>query len=435
MRYEAIPPQLFQYNRQRFMRQMKSRSVAIFHSNDLLPRNGDQYYPFRQNSDLFYLSGLDQPEAVLVLYPNCPKDGHEEIAFIKRSNEHIAVWEGHKYTKEEARKISGIQKVYWLDEMERVLNELILLADRIYVNSNENDRYESDVMNRDLRHTHQLMRKFPTHKYHRSQPVLKKLAMIKSEPEIAIISKACQITGQAFRRVLEFTQPGVREYEVEAEIIHEFIRGGANGHGYNPIIAAGKNNCVLHYNDNNQVCKDGDLLLLDFGAEYANYTADLSRTIPVSGRFTRRQRQVYDAVLRVMRAATQMLVPGTLMEEYQKEVAKIMEGELLGLGLISKQDIANQNPEKPAYKKFFMHGTSHHLGLDVHDLGLRYAPVQEGMVFTCEPGIYIPEEGFGIRLEDDILVTDHGPLNLMADIPVEAEEIEELMNVKKQVLG
>ncbi len=429
MKYDPIPAGLFKLNRMRFARQMKPKSVAIFHSNDLMPRNGDQYFPFRQNSDLFYMSGLDQPEAVVVMFPNCIKDDFEEIAFIKKTNDYIATWEGHLYTKEEATRVSGIKKIFWLEDMENVLNELILLATRIYVNSNENDRYKSDVLSRDLRFTHELMKKYPTHKYHRSQPILKKLAMIKSEIEIALIQRACDITNRAFRRVLEFTRPGVKEYEVEAEIIHEFIRSGASGHGYTPIIASGKDSCILHYNDNNKVCQGGDVLLMDFGAEYANYTADLSRTIPVNGRFTKRQRAVYDAVLRVMNQATDLLVPGGTIEEYHKEVGLMMQSELLGLKLITKSDVDKQDPKRPAYKKYFMHGTSHHLGLDVHDLGNRYAPFQDGMVFTCEPGIYIPEEGFGIRLENDILVTDQNPINLMKDIPVEAEEIEELMNV------
>ncbi len=429
MKYETIPAGLFKLNRMRFARQMKPKSIAIFHSNDLMPRNGDQYFPFRQNSDLFYLSGLDQPEAIVVMFPNCIKDGFEEIAFIKKTNDYIARWEGHLYTKEEARRISGIEKIYWLEDLDTILSELILLATRIYVNSNENDRYKSDVTNRDLRFTHELLKKYPTHKYHRSQPILKKLAMIKSEIEVALIQRACDITKNAFSRVLEFTRPGVKEYEVEAEIIHEFIRNGANGHGYIPIIASGKDSCILHYTDNNKVCRDGEILLMDFGAEYANYTADLSRTIPVNGRFSTRQRKVYDAVLNVMKQATELLVPGGTIEEYHKEVGKMMESELLDLKLLTPSDIKKQDPKYPAYKKYFMHGTSHHLGLDVHDLGNRYAPFQAGMIFTCEPGIYIPEEGFGIRLENDILVTDEHPIDLMKDIPVEAEEIEEIMNV------
>lgn len=428
MKYKQLNPDLFKLNRRRFARKMKSDSIAIFHSNDMMPRNGDQFFPFHQNSDLFRLSGLDQEETVIVLFPDCIKEGFQELAFIKRSNEHIAIWDGHKYTKEEARATSGIEKVFWLDEMDNILNELIILAKRIYINSNENDRFHSDVPSRNLRFASKLMERYPLHKYHRAQPILKSMAMIKSSYEIEAIQMACDITDKAFRRVLDFVKPGVMEYEVEAEIIHEFIRNRATGHAYTPIIASGENACVLHYCENNRPCKDGDILLMDFGAEYANYAADLSRSIPVSGQFTTRQRAVYDAVLHVMKEATKMLVPGFTIEEYHKEVGKMMESQLLNLKLIDKTDIKNQDPKWPAYKKYFMHGTSHHLGLDVHDLGDRYAPIQAGMVFTCEPGIYIPQEKLGIRLEDDILVTDDGPINLMANIPLEAEEIETLMN-------
>ena len=428
MKYKPLNPELFRLNRRRFTRQMKPDSIAIFHSNDMMPRSGDQFFPFRQNSALFSMSGLDQEETVVVLFPDCVKDGFQEIAFIKKTTERIAIYDGQKFTKEQATKISGIQKVFWLDELDKVLNELILLSKRIYVNLNENDYYRSDVVSRNLRFAKQLKERYPAHKYHRSGPILKKMAMIKSKYEINAIDKACEITEKAFRRVLEFVKPGVMEYEVEAEIIHEFIRNRANGHAYTPIVASGKNSCILHYVDNNQICQDGDLVLMDFGAEYANYAADMTRVIPVNGQFSDRQKAVYKSVLKVMQEATQMLVPGTMMDDYHKEVGKMMEKELLNLKLISKTDIKNQDPEKPAYKKYFMHGTSHHLGLDVHDLGNQHVPIQAGMVFTCEPGIYIPEEEIGIRLENDILVTDHGPVNLMASIPVEVEEIEELMN-------
>ena len=430
MKYDPINPDLFRLNRKRFVRAMKPDSIAIFHSNDMMPRNGDQFYPFHQNSDLFYLSGLNQEECILVLFPDCPKDGFHEVIFTKKTNQYISVWEGHKYTKEEASAVSGIQKVVWLEDMEPILNELILLAKRIYLNSNENDRFHSDVPTRDIRMAKETMARYPYHKYHRSQPIMKKLAMIKSQYEIDLLANACDITEKAFRRVLNFMKPGVMEYEVEAEIIHEFIRNKANGHAYNPIIASGKNACVLHYNENNKECKDGDVILMDFGAEYANYAADLTRSIPVNGTFTDRQKAVYNAVLDVMNRATKLLVPGITIEEYHKEVGHIMESHLVDLNLITKSDISNQNPKVPAYKKYFMHGTSHHLGLDVHDLANRYAPVQAGMVFTVEPGIYIPEEGLGIRLENDIVVTDNGPVNLMANIPVELEEIEELMNAQ-----
>ena len=428
MRYQPINPELFKLNRRRFTRKMLPDSIAIFHSNDLMPRNGDTFHPFRQNSDLFYLSGLDQEETVVVLFPDCVKEGFQEIAFIKRTDEFIAIWEGEKLTKEKATAISGIQKVYWLDQMDNILNELILLSKRIYVNPNENDRFNSAVEDRNLRFAKALQQRYPLHKYHRSQPILKKLAMIKSPLEIEIMERAINITGDAFKRVLEFVQPGVMEYEVEAEVTHQFIKSGANGHAYEPILASGANSCVLHYVKNNQKCKEGDLLLMDFGAEYANYAADLSRTIPVSGQFTDRQRKVYDAVLSVMNGAKELLVPGTILEDYHKEVGKMMESALLDLKLLTPSDIEKQDPSYPAYKKYFMHGTSHHLGLDVHDLANRYDPIQAGMVFTCEPGIYIREEGIGIRLENDILVTDAGPVDLMANIPIEAEEIEELMN-------
>lgn len=428
MRYPTINSELFKLNRKRFTRKMLPESIAIFYSNDLMPRNGDTFYPFRQNSDLFYLCGLDQAETILVLFPDCIKEGFQEVAFIKRTNEFTAIWEGEKLTKEKARELSGIERVYWLDEQKHILNELILLAKRIYVNPNENDWFHSEVETKNLRAAKELQQRYPVHKYHRSQPILKKLAMIKSTYEVDLIQSAVDITGDAFKRVLEYVKPGVMEYEVEAEITHEFIRKRANGHAYEPIVASGANSCVLHYINNNQQCQDGDLLLMDFGAEYANYAADLSRTIPVNGQFTKRQREVYEAVLKVLKAAREMLVPGMMLEDYHLEIGKMMESALIDLKLLSKTDISQQDPSFPAYKKYFMHGVSHHLGLDVHDLANRYAPIQAGMVFTCEPGIYIREERIGIRLENDILVTDGGPIDLMANVPIEAEEIEELMN-------
>lgn len=428
MKYQPHHPDLYRLNRRRFTSQMKPDSIAIFHSNDLKHRNGDQFYPFRQNSALFSLSGLDQEETVVVLFPDCAKENHQEVAFIKKTSKQAAIYDGQKYSKEEAAKISGIEKIYWLDDMDKVLNEMIFLANRIYVNTNENEYYRSEVDSRNMRFTKKLQAKYPAHEYHRSGPILKQLSMIKSHYEIQAIQEACDITEKAFRRVLEYTQPGVMEYEIEAEIIHEFIRNRANGHAYSPIVASGKNACILHYNDNNQICMEGDVLLLDFGAEYGNYAADLTRSIPVSGQFSPRQKAVYKAVLKTMKEAIQMLVPGTMLDEYHKEVGKMMESELLQLKLITKTDIKNQDPDNPTYKKYFMHGTSHHLGLDVHDLASRYAPIQAGMVFTVEPGIYIPAENLGIRIENDILVTDNEPLDLMANIPLEVEAIEELMN-------
>ncbi len=428
MRYAPINPQLFQLNRNRFIRKMQPDSIAIFYSNDKMPRTGDTTFPFRQNNGLFYLSGLDQEDTVVVLFPDCIKEGFQEVAFIQRPDERKLTWEGELLSKEDAKAISGIEKVFYVDEMEGILRELILLAKRVYLNVPEQDRFQATVPSRDKRMAKVLMESFPLHKYHRIQPILRKLQMTKTQEELDLIKEAIAITGKAFGRVLEFVRPDVWEFEVEAEITCELIRNRANGHAYEPIVASGKNACVLHYTKNNQLCKSGDLLLMDFGAEYANYAADLSRTIPVNGQFTERQRKVYEAALNVFKFARQGLVPGVTLEEYQKEVGKQMESELLGLGLLDKTDIKNQPEERPAYEKYFMHGVSHHLGLDVHDLSNRYDPFQAGMLFTCEPGIYIQEENLGIRLENDILITDEGPVDLMDHIPIEAEAIEELMN-------
>jgi len=427
MKYPPLSTELYQLNRKRFIREMKPNTVAIFNSSDMMPRSGDQFFPFRQNAGVLYLCGIDQEETMLVLYPDCKREGFQEMLLIKRTNEHIAVWEGHKYTKEEAQATSGIEKVLFLDEAEGFLNELILLSDNVYLNINENDRYVSAVETRDHRYAKYLRDRYPAHTLLRAQPILKKLQMIKSQWEVDATQRAIDVTGNAFQRVAQFARPGVHEYEIEAEIIHEFIRSGMTGHAYSPIIASGKNACVLHYVENKQVCRKGEVILMDFGCEYANYNADMTRCLPVSGTFTQRQRAVYNAVLRVMKEATVMLVPGTTLEEYNKEVGKIMESELLSLGLISRDDVEKQSKETPAYKKYFMHGTSHHLGLDVHDIGLRYEPFRAGMLFTCEPGIYIPEEGLGIRLENNLVITDHGAIDLFKNIPIEAEAIEEMM--------
>lgn len=431
MRYNTVNPTLFKENRARFVAQMKPNSIAIIHSSDMMSRNGDTHFPYRQSSDLFYLTGLDQEEVVLVLFPDCPRGNQfKEIIFTKETNEHIAVWEGYKYTKKDASKTSGVGSVYWLDEMQPLFNELILLAETIYVNTNENDRAAMDYPSRDVRHALALKKEYVGHNFERAQPILKNLRMIKSQVEIDLMQKACDITNNAFRRVLATTQPGITEYEVEANVIYEFMRGGAAGHAYTPIIAGGSNACVLHYIANDQVLKDGDLMLMDFGAEYANYAADMSRTIPVNGRFTARQKAVYNAVLNVKKEAEGLLVLGNNLADYHQEVGKIMESELIALGLLNKEAVRQQDPSRPLYKKYFMHGTSHHLGLDVHDLCHRYVGFEAGMVFTCEPGIYIPEENIGIRIEDDLVVTNSKPLNLMADIPIEVEEIEELMQAK-----
>jgi len=431
MKYQPLSPELFQHNRKRFVAEMKPGTVAIFNANDMMPRSGDQYHVFRQNAGLYWLTGIDQEETMLLLFPGCPREEHEEVLLIRRTNEHLAVWEGHKYTKEEAKAASGIQKVYFLDEAEQVLNELILLSEGIYLNLNENDRFLSPVEYRDLRYAHDIQCRYPAHAIHRAQPILKRLQSVKSQWEIDATQHCIDITEKAFRRVMGFVKPGVWEYEVEAEIIHEFIRHRGTGHAYTPIVGSGKNACVLHYIENKDQCQAGEVLLMDFGCEYANYNADLTRSIPVSGRFTQRQRAVYDAVLRVMKAACAMLMPGTTLIEYHKEVGKIMSSELIGLGLISRDEVEKEDKDNPAYKKYFMHGTSHHLGLDVHDIMFRYDMFKAGNIFTCEPGIYIPEENLGIRIENNIVITDDGPIDLFKNIPMEAGEIEELMNGRR----
>ncbi len=428
MKHNPLPAELFIYNRQRFAAKLPLGSMAIFHSNDVMPRSGDTFFPFRQNSDLFYLCGIEQEESILVLFPACMKQGFEEVLFIRRPSEKLLRYEGEQLTEHKARRISGVKQIRWLDEYEELLRELLLLSERVFVNVEEHDRFHSPISSRNLRMTQQLKQQFPAHRYERSGPILKELRMIKSPAEVDAIQQAINITGEAFTELMKMLEPGVKEYEVEACITGSFIRQGAAGHAYTPIVASGANTCVLHYTRNKQVCREGELLLMDFGAEFCNYAADLSRTIPVSGRFTERQRVVYDAVLRVQRAAISLLLPGVNLEEYHVEVGRLMEAELLKLGLLDAQMIKAQDPKQPAYKQYFMHGTSHHLGLDVHDAGFRYAAVEAGMAFTCEPAIYIPEEKIGIRLENNILVTENGPRDLTKRIPIEAEEIEEWMN-------
>lgn len=435
MKYTAIEKNLFIENRKKFIAQLQPKSIAIFHSNDEMPRNGDGAFPFRQQSDLFWLSGIDQEQTILVLSPEHPLPEYREVLFLRKTNEHIAVWEGHKYTKEEAREASGIQHIFWTEDFQAMLPMLMHHSKNVYVNLNENDRFVTEVVYRDERFARELRSKYPNHQYERSGPVMAKLRAIKSDPEVKQMQIAADITEKAFRRVLGFVRPGVMEYQIEAEITHEFLWNRATGHAYSPIIASGASACVLHYTENNRECKEGDVILMDFGAEYANYAADLTRCIPVSGKFTKRQKDVYNAVLRVMRAATQMLVVGNIIPKYHEEVGKLMEQELIGLGLLKAEDVKKQDPKQPLYKKYFMHGTSHFLGLDVHDIGNRYEPMQAGMVFTCEPGIYIPEENLGIRIENDILITAKGPVDLMANIPIEADEIEDLMAKQRVVVG
>lgn len=428
MKYTAINKQLFEINRQNFAKKLLKNSIAIFQSHDEFPRSGDQTYNFKQNPDLFYLSGIDQEQTILILFPDCPNHLYREVLFLRQTSEHIAVWEGHKLSIQEAKKVSGIENIYWLDEFWNILPTIINYAANIYLNTNENDRYAHQVPYRDIRFIEQLKNLYPLHQYMRAAPLLRDLRPVKSKIEIELTQKACEITRDAFIRILKFIKPGIAEYEVEAEIIHEFIRQRATGHAYSPIIASGKNANILHYTDNNQICRDGDVILFDFGAEYANYNADLSRSVPVNGSFSKRQKDVYNSVHRIMKEAKKMLLAGTIWNEYHDEVGKVVESELILLGLLDKHDIAKQDKKMPLYKKYFMHGTSHHLGLDVHDFASRYKPFEAGNILTCEPGIYIQKEGLGIRIENDILITENGNTDLMADIPVEAEEIEEIMN-------
>ncbi|HTA62158.1 MAG TPA: aminopeptidase P family protein, partial [Bacteroidia bacterium] len=408
MKYLPINNQLFVSNRKRLAALLKPNSIAIFNSNDVLPTNADGSLKFKQNSDLFYLSGIDQEESILVIYPDAKDGVHKEVLFLKETNEHIAIWEGHKLSKAEALTVSGITKVYWLNEFKTVLRSLMAEAETVYLNTNEHVRAVVETETREARFVKWCMAEYPVHKYERSALLMHNLRAIKQDTEIELIQQACNITEKGFRRLLSFIKPGVWEYEIEAELIHEFTRHRSNGFAYTPIIASGYNSCVLHYIDNSLQCKDGDIILLDVAAEYANYNSDLTRTIPVNGKYSPRQKDVYNAVLRVMKAATKMLVPGTIMADYQKTVGQLMEEELIKLNLLSADDVKKQNPDAPLYKKYFMHGTSHYLGLDVHDVGNRYRKFEAGMVFTCEPGIYIREESLGIRIENNILITNNG---------------------------
>ncbi|SFC48142.1 Xaa-Pro aminopeptidase [Flexibacter flexilis DSM 6793] len=428
MKYLPIDSKLFIDNRKRFAAQLKPKSVAFFHSNDIMPTNADGTMLFRQNNDLLYLSGIDQEESILVLFPDAHEPQYREMLFLRETNEYIAVWEGHKFTKPEARETSGIQTIYWLSDFEKILPILMSEAENVYLNTNEHTRAVIEVETRDARFIKSCQARYPLHRYERSAPIMHRLRAIKSDIEVGLIQQACNITEKGFRRLLGFVKPNVTEYEIEAELIHEFVRNRSKGFAYSPIIASGANACVLHYIENNQICKDGDLILLDVAAEYANYASDLTRCVPANGRFSPRQKEVYNAVLRVMRKSIQRLVVGNNWIDYHKEVGAFMEEELVNLGLISLQDIKNQNPDVPAYKKYFMHGASHHLGLDVHDVGSKYHTFEAGMVFTCEPGIYIREEGLGVRIENNILITPDGNRDLMASIPVEVDEIEDLMN-------
>ncbi|KAA3625070.1 MAG: aminopeptidase P family protein [Flavobacterium sp.] len=429
MKYQPINNTLYIKNRRNFMAEMKPKSLAVFNSNDIYPISADSTMPFQQHRDILYLSGVDQEESILLLFPDAVEEKHREVLFLRETNEHIAVWEGEKLTKEKAHEVSGVKTVYWLSDFDKIFFELMTQAETIYFNTNEHYRQSVETETREARFIKATKEKFPAHNWAKSNPILQRLRAVKDPLEIKVLQQACDITEKGFRRVLQFVKPDVWEYEIEAEFMHEFLRNRSDGFAYTPIIASGNNANVLHYIENNQQCKAGDLILMDVGASYANYSSDMTRTIPVSGTYSKRQREVYNSVLHVKNEATKLLVPGAFWKEYHVEVGKLMTSELLKLGLLDKADVQNEDPDWPAYKKYFMHGTSHHMGLDTHDYGILWEPIKAGMVFTVEPGIYIPEEGFGIRLEDDVVIQEKGePFNLMRNIPIEAEEIEDLMN-------
>ena len=430
MRYQPIDPQLFVQNRQRLIQLLKPNSVVVLNANDIMPTNADGTMEFRQNSDLFYLTGVDQEETRLVLFPDHPDPKFRELLFLRETSELIEIWEGHKLSKAEAEQTTGIpqRQIYWMQEFERVFVQLIFEANQVYLNTNEHTRAGVAVQTSDARFIDEFRQKYPLHHLERLAPLMHNLRAIKQPQEVQLIQTAIDITDRMFRRLLGFVKPGVWEYEIEAEMMHEFLRNRSRRAAYSPIIASGANACVLHYIDNSQQCQAGDVLLLDIGAEYANYNADMTRSIPVSGRFTDRQRAVYGAVLRVMNEAKQMLRPGNLWDDYHREVGRVMESELIGLGLLDRNEVEKQDPDAPLYKKYFMHGTSHFLGLDVHDVGNKYRKMEPGMVFTVEPGIYIRDEKLGIRLENNVLITEAGNTDLMANIPLDPDEIESLMN-------
>ncbi|MCF6366563.1 MAG: aminopeptidase P N-terminal domain-containing protein [Bacteroidales bacterium] len=430
MRYSQIPNKLFIKNRKKLIDKITDEGIVIINSNDQMPRNGDQFFKYRQNSDFFYLTGIEQEKSILIINPFAKKKGDKEVLFIIKASKNLEIWEGHKLTKKEAGKISGIKNVRFISEFEDFLKDLLLGINVIFLNNNEYSKFDTPVPYKDIRFIKELKSKYPLHSFKRLAPVLTRLRLQKEPEEIELMQKACDITSNAFLKVLKMIKPGIKEYEIEAEITKEFIKKGANGHAYEPIIASGKNNCVLHYVSNDKICKDGDLILMDFGAEYANYSADTTRTVPVNGKFSKRQQEVYEAVLRVMRKATKLMVQGTTINKLNEIVNKYIEEELVSLNLANEKDIKNKDKKDTVRMKYFMHGTSHFMGLDVHDVGSKDTIFKPGMVLSCEPGIYIEEEGFGIRLENDILITDNEPVDLLANEPIEPNEIEELMMQK-----
>ncbi len=424
-KYSNPPAALFIENRKKLSNSLLSGSIAIFHSNDEMPRNGDAYFTFKQQSDIYYLTGIDQEDTILVLFPDCPNPLYREMIFVKETSEQIAIWDGARLNPNQVFEVSGISKVFWYHEFWKTIHAAFLLAENIYINLNENDRFTDKVSYANLRFANEVKAKYPAHNFKRSAPILANLRMRKEPQEIDQLKEAIAITKKGFERLLGFVKPGVWEYEIEAELIHEFIRNRSRGFAFDPIIASGNSACVLHYIDNNKQCKDGDLLLLDFGAEYGNYNGDLSRCIPVNGRFSPRQKEVYNAVLHVQREAKKLLKPGVSLPVYHEEVCKIMSEELIKLKLLTSEQV-KANPK--AHMKYYMHGTSHHLGLDVHDVMHRWENLDVNNVVTVEPGIYIPEEGLGIRIENDVIITNNGVIDLMDGYPIEAEEIEEWMN-------
>ncbi len=425
MKYQLPPAELFVANRAKLAQSLKPGSVALFHSNDEMPRNGDAYFSFRQNSDLFYLCGIDQEDTILAIFPDCPNPMFREVLFIKETSEQIAIWDGARLTPNEASAASGVSHVFWYHEFWQTIHAVMLMAENIYLNLNENDRFSNKVSYAGLRFSQQIIEKYPLHKKERSAPILARLRMVKESHEIQQLKEAVAITKKGFDRLLKFIKPGVMEYEIEAELLHEFVRNRSKGFAFDPIIASGASACVLHYIENNKSCKDGELLLLDFGAEYGNYNGDLTRCIPVNGRFSPRQKQVYNAVLDVHKFARTALKAGKTLPDYHAEVCLFMSEKLVEIGLLTKEELKS-NPK--AFMKYYMHGTSHHLGLDVHDVMHRFEPIPQGSVLTIEPGIYIREEGIGVRIENDVVLTAEGTIDLMQDFAIETEEIEEIMN-------
>ena len=427
MKYAPIDPALFVQNRSKLATRLRKNSIAIIHAADIMPRSADGVLPFIQNADLFYFTGVEQEDTILLLFPDAVEEKFREILFLRETTEHIRVWEGDKLTIEQAQKATGVKTVLWNHEFPLLLRTLGMQADTIYLPINEHVRASQSVETADLRFVKHCQSLFPLHHYERLAPLIYELRCVKSPLEIALLQEACAMTDAGFRRLLGYVRPGVWEYEIEAELAHEWMRRRSRGFAYPPIIASGGNACVLHYVTNDHQCHDGDLLLLDVAAEYANYNADMTRTIPVNGRFTKRQRQVYDAVLHVLRACYQLLKPGVQLRDYQKQTEAEMQEQLCMIGLLKPEDVAKQNPEKPLLKQYFPHGTSHHLGIDVHDVSPPNYALRPGMVLTVEPGIYIREENLGVRLENNLLITEHGPIDLMANIPIEAEHIEDMM--------